>query len=243
MTDTVRGMTTRVAVVEHEPTCPVDRFGTWLTEAGCRVDVYRPYAGEPVPDPAEADGFIVLGGQMGAYDDATAPWLPDVRDRLAQAAARGVPTLGICLGAQLLAVACGGRVEVGALGVEAAVVLARWRPEAATDELVAGLPDPFPGPSMHDDAIVVLPPDAVWLASSAMYDHQVFRVGARSWGVQFHPEASVSTFRGWADGHPEPVRYAALDALVEQDAEVAAAGRALAQRFAAVVREHAPVRA
>lgn len=228
-------MTPPIDVVEHEPGCPLDRFGDWLDDAGAAVRVLRPYAGDPLPA-APGAGLIVLGGQANAYADDVAPWLPAVRSLLAAAAAEGTPTLGICLGAQLLAVACGGRVDVGAApGRESGVADVRWRPEAAGDPLVGGLADPFPGPSMHADAVAELPPGAVWLASSAMYPHQAFRVGAAAWGVQFHPEVSEPTFAGWAARLPGVDAAAVVRELVTRDADVVAAGRALATRFARIV--------
>lgn len=226
---------TRVVVVEHEPGCPPDRLVDWLGGAGCLLDVCRPYAGNPLPRPGEADGILVLGGQMGAYDDQSAPWLPAVRSLLRQAVEEHVPVLGICLGAQLLAAACGGRVEVGAKGVEAGVVEVHWREEAADDALVAGLPSPCPGPSMHDDAVVELPPGAVWLGATGMYPHQVFRVGGCAWGVQFHPEVSLPTLRAWARAHPDVDADRLVAEVQARDGEVAAAGEALAKRFVALL--------
>jgi GMP synthase (glutamine-hydrolysing) len=224
-----------IHVIEHEPGCPLDRFEGWLTAAAADVRVVRPYDGDPVPS-VPGTGLIVLGGQMSAYDDEVAPWLPEVRSLLRVAAEDATPTLGICLGAQLLAVACGGRVEVGAApGRESGVVDVRWRSAAADDALVGGLPDPFPGPSMHADAVVSLPPGSVWLASSAMYPHQAFRVGAAAWGVQFHPEVSEPTFAGWAAEHPDVEAAAVVAQLVARDASVAAGGQELATRFARIV--------
>lgn len=226
-----------IVVIEHEPGCPPDRFAGWLD--GVTVQLVRPYAGDAMPAAVDA-GLLVLGGQMSAYDDEVAPWLPAVRNLVATAVAADVPMLGICLGAQLLAVACGGKVEVAAApGRESGVIDVRWRPEAAADPLVAGLPDPFPGPSMHADAVVDLPAGATWLASSGTYPYQAFRVGQAAWGVQFHPEVSLPTFRSWADGHPEVDTESVVGQLRARDAEVAAAGQALASRFAAVVAEAA----
>jgi GMP synthase (glutamine-hydrolysing) len=220
----------RVVVIEHEPGCPLDRFSGWLR--GVTVEVVRPHAGESVPADV-GDGLIVLGGQMSAYDDGVAPWLPAVRSLLARSAADGVPTLGICLGAQLLAVACGGRVEVAAApGRESGVIDVRWRPEAASDPLVAGLADPFPGPSMHADAVVELPPDSTWLGRSEMYPLQAFRVGTAAWGVQFHPEVSLRTFTGWAREHPEVDVETVTAEFKRRDGEITAASRVLAERFA-----------
>ena len=223
----------RVVVIEHEPGCPLDRFGGWLDAVS--VEVVRPYAGDQVPERVRG-ALIVLGGQMSAYDDEVAPWLPGVRRLLTRSVEEAIPTLGICLGAQLLAVAGGGRVEVAAApGRESGVIDVRWRPEAAFDPLVAGLVEPFPGPSMHADAVAELPSGSTWLAASAMYPHQVFRVGTAAWGVQFHPEVSLPTFAAWAGAHPEVDTEAVTAEFARRDADVAAAGRELALRFAELV--------
>lgn len=233
--------TPRVLVVEHEPDCPLDRFAGWLDQV--KLAIVRPYAGDPVPRldgvsrrSCMIDGVIVLGGQMSAYDDEIATWLPATRDLLAASVADGTPTLGICLGAQLLAVACGGKVDVAAAaGRESGVVDVRWLPSAAADPLVAGLPDPFPGPSMHADVIVDLPDGATWLGSSEMYPHQAFRVGPAAWGVQFHPEVSLATIRRWAEHLPDVDTEAVMAELAARDADVAVAGELLVRRFAEIV--------
>ncbi|MGZ4590451.1 MAG: type 1 glutamine amidotransferase [Actinomycetes bacterium] len=233
----------QILVVEHEAGCSADRFAGWLADAGAELVVCRPYLGDVVPERVAGAGLVVLGGHMGALDDDDHPWLPVVRSLLARSVREGVPVLGICLGAQLLAAGCGGRVEVGARGIEAGVVDVRWRAEAAYDALVAGLPAPFPGPSMHRDAVTALPPGAIWLGETDAYPHQVFRVGDCAWGVQFHPEVSLASFAAWRErvSPQEWTRYGvdgrvAVDELRVRDAEVAAAGRELASRFAALAR-------
>jgi GMP synthase (glutamine-hydrolysing) len=238
----------KILVVQHEARCAPDRYAGWLAEAGAELVLCRPYVGDEVPAQVDADALIVLGGHMGAHDDGRHPWLAAVRALLARSADDGVPTLGICLGAQLLAAACGGRVEVGPRGIEAGVVDVRWRPEAALDPLMSGLPDPFPAPSMHQDAVTVLPPGATWLGETAAYPHQVFRVGRCAWGVQFHPEVSLPTFDAWREvvGDDAWDRYGvdghdAVDQLRRRDEDVAAAGRALAHRFVATGRRRTSV--
>jgi GMP synthase (glutamine-hydrolysing) len=226
-----------VLVIEHESGCPLDRFAGWLGDVP--VEVVRPYAGDPIPESAPG-GLIVLGGQMSAYDDRLAPWLPAVRDLLARSVSREVPVLGICLGAQLLAAACGGTVDVAAApGRESGVIDVHWLPAAATDPLVSGLPDPAAGPSMHADAVAVLPPDTTLLGSSAMYPHQAFRVGTRAWGLQFHPEVSEPTFRAWAEHHPEVDIDTVLTELLERQDEVTATAHPIAHRFATLTRQPA----
>ena len=229
-----------VTVIQHAEDIPLDRFAEWL-EDGVQVRVVRVDLGEAVPASAAevGDGLVVLGGERSAYDDAEWPWLPSTRELLASAARSGVPTLAICLGAQLLAVAGGGRVQVAAPpGVEAGPVAVRWRPEAASDpllgRLVAASPTGAVLPSLHGDSVVELPAGAVWLGSSSMYPFQSFRWGS-AWGVQFHPEASPATVGHWARQTPGVDADAVEADLVAVDEEVLASGRLLAEAFVAVV--------
>ena len=168
-------------VVQPDAECPVERFGPWLEEAGARLKVLRPYAGDQVPDTVDADGLVVLGGDMGAHDDPGHPWLADLRTLMRSSVDREVPTLGICLGGQILASATGGTVARGAAGMESGVVEVTARTEATTDELMRNLPWPIRQGSMHRDAITDLPPGATWLAESQAYPHQAFRVGSSAW--------------------------------------------------------------
>ena len=193
----------RIAVIQHQDLVPLDRLADALGEA--EVLLVRPDAGEPLPPLTDVDGVVVLGGTMSAHDDEVAPWLPDVRAYLRDCVERDVTTLGICLGAQLLAVALGGDVECSPpVGAERGIVELRMRPDAETDPLlgavVATLGRDVLAPSSHQDAISVLPDDAVWLASSRQYPFQAFRVGS-AWGLQFHPEAGEETLAAWQARH------------------------------------------
>lgn len=232
-----------VTVVQLDAGVPLDRFAHWLD--GVETRTVHAYRGEHLELADVGDGLLVLGGQMSALD-VDAPGITATRTLLADAVASGVPTLGICLGAQLLAVATGGRVQVAAPpGPEAGVIEVRWRPEALTDALVGPLLDPgtpedhraTPMPSMHADAVVDLPRGAVWLAHSRQYPYQAFRVGASAWGLQFHPEASPATLHAWACLHEDIDTDAVDGAVAQHDASIAAHGALLARTFASVVRE------
>ncbi|MGW4108456.1 type 1 glutamine amidotransferase, partial [Streptomyces sp. NPDC004976] len=102
----------RVLVVEHENGTGPAQVGERLTARGLDLVVRRPWAGDLLPlTPDAFDGLLVLGGSMGPYDEDQAPWLSAACDLLRQAVARDLPTLGICLGMELLTVACGGKVR------------------------------------------------------------------------------------------------------------------------------------
>lgn len=187
----------RVLVIQPDPQCPLDRLAPHFYDAGMRVRVVQPFKGEAIPEFVDEDALVILGGDMSSLDDATYSWLGDIRAIIVRASMRRVPTLGICLGAQLMAQAFGGLVSRGSHGLEAGVIRVTWQPAAVNDLLMEGLPNPLLVGSFHGDTIVKLPPGSEWLGSTDQYRHQAFRVGDRAWGVQFHPELSLDGFRRW----------------------------------------------
>lgn len=229
----------RVLVVEHQATCPLGRLDPL---PGCEAVVVRPYRGEALPsDLAGFDGLVVLGGEMDSWDDEGFAWLPGTRVLLAQSVDRGVPALGVCLGAQLLALATGGRVARGAHGPELGLLAVDLLGAASDDPLAGRLPQRFLAPQGHLDAMHDLPPGAVLLASSPLYPHQLFRVGTRAWGVQYHPEVTEADFSVWmaydrallaAQGRTPEDEVAAL---VAARGALDASARLHAQAFADVV--------
>ena len=189
-----------LTVIQHQDSVPLGLLAEALP--GMQLRVVRPDAGQELPDADHLDGLVVLGGTMSVLDVQDHPWLTAERELLDAAVGHAVPTLAVCLGAQQLAVARGGQVEVGApTGPERGVVEVRMRPDAAADPVlgpvVAALGRDVPAPSMHGDAITALPAEATWLASSQQYPFQAFRLGSAV-GVQFHPEADEATMRRWA---------------------------------------------
>lgn len=236
----------RLLVVQPDPLDPLDRFAGWLTDAGLTVRVIQPFAGQPLPDRLQEDGLLVLGGDMSVHDDDQHPWLADIRRLFRDAVKQSRPALGICLGGQLLAQTFGGTVTVGDSRLEAGVVRVHWRSEASTDSLIAGLPTPFLTGAMHGDMIEKLPDAAVWLGHSDMYPHQAFRVGAMAWGLQFHPEISLPTYREWVSAYRggDSVALARLKHGLQEfpqlDDKIVQATSSMARRFADLVCASAP---
>jgi GMP synthase-like glutamine amidotransferase len=231
-------------VIQHAVGEDIGRFGGWLGDAGLLLDTVAAYDGAPVPE--APDGYaavIVLGGGMSAGDDAAAPWLPATRSLLSAATAAQVPSLGICLGAQLLAAALGGRVEPGTEGPEVGPGLLAKRDASADDPLFRAVPFTPDVVQWHYDQISTLPAGATLLASSTRYPNQAFRIG-RSWGLQFHPETTPEMVRRWAG--EDRARLAELgidvDALLERwdldqvHADLEEVWQPFAARFVEVVR-------
>jgi GMP synthase-like glutamine amidotransferase len=195
-------------VIENDPTDDARLLGEWLTEAGLSLHVVRAHAGEALP--ASLDGyaaFVVLGGDQHAYatpsGEPGAAWFPALEGLLRKAVRDGVPTLGVCLGAQLLATAHAGTVAHAAAGPEIGAGLVAKRDAAEADPLfglVPMLPDVV---QWHHDEITELPLGAVLLAASPDYSCQAFRLGSAAWGLQFHIECDAAMIADWASTSEE----------------------------------------
>jgi GMP synthase (glutamine-hydrolysing) len=233
-----------VLVVEHETSCPSGWIGEWLVEAGVTLDVRRPHAGDTLPeDLHEHAGMLVLGGSMGADDDADHDWLTPTKDLIRLAVETTTPTLGICLGHQLAAVALGGKVARNRGGQQIGVLDVGWTDAARDDLLLGPLSGPARAVQWNNDVVTELPDGAVVLARTPAGELQAARFAPSVWGVQWHPEAGEEIIRTWAEEDRDQAveRGVDLDAYV---ADVAAAHeeqrrtwRGLATGFAEVTRQ------
>ncbi len=191
---------------------------------GLDFEVRRMDRNDPLPQVAEVAGLVVMGGPMGVADIPNLPHLGAERTLLAAAVQHGVPVLGVCLGAQLLASALGARVARGP------------QPEVGPGEVrltPEGLADPVLGPAgphlpvfhWHGDTFE-LPAGTLLLASSPLYPHQAFRVAGRcAYGLQFHVEADAGLWRDWAAHLPPEVRIDAAHCRAVERAGAALLGR------------------
>jgi GMP synthase (glutamine-hydrolysing) len=233
----------RVLVVEHEEACPPARFGGWLEDVGVDVDVVRPHLGVELPaTTASYDGVVILGGSMSANDDDEIAWLEPVKALARSLLAARTPTLGICLGHQLLATALGGRVDPNPRGQQVGVIGIGWRHQRDADPLFADIAADARGVFWNNDIVTDLPDDAVLLASTEYGEPQAVRFGPRMWGVQFHPEVDAAIVQTWIDGEertPERRAFYAerLEHVASAEAEQAATWRPLAARFAVLLRD------
>ena len=221
---------------------PPARLADWLIESGLRLDVRNLADGDPLPaGPDEHAGLVVLGGPMSAADDEKVPYLSGVRSLLRGAVAAEQPTLAVCLGAQLLALAHGGRVGPNPDGPELGAQLVAKRTAAATDPLWGPLPITPDVVQWHFDAITTLPAGAILLAGSPLCEHQAFRLGRLAWGVQFHIETTPEIVRSWAQADAVALADYDLEGIVERTAAVhedlAEVWAPFVSAFAAIVRD------
>ena len=199
-------------VITHIETEDPGHLATWLPEGGLGIQVVEPWRGDELPASLEGyDALVVMGGPQQAYDDRSAPWLRDTKALLRAAVDQKLPAFGICLGAQLLAEAMGGRVVEGQDGPELGAKLVAKRDLAAADPLFWDLPLSPIVVQWHWDVIADLPPGAVLLMSSSTYPHQAFRVGECGWGIQFHIETPPDMVVSWARANTAELLAQGLD--------------------------------
>jgi GMP synthase (glutamine-hydrolysing) len=227
----------QVLVIEHEDDDPIHLMGTWME--GVDLTVCRPYQGDDVPASVEGyAGLVVMGGAMGAHDDEKAPWLPAVRELIRRASRARVPTLGICLGHQLCAVALGGEIEVNPRGRQLGLLDIGWTAEAVDDELMGGVVGPRRAMHWNDDVVTRLPEGAVQLATASTGEVQGARHAPTVWGIQWHPEVDADLVATWAnDGSlSETEKVRVLDELERSRRDLDEAWQPLAAGFADLVR-------
>lgn len=235
------GEQVKVLVVEHEADVDAALIGERLAAAGVDVATVGPDRVRDVPSTLDGvDGLIVLGGSMDPDDDTGAPWLPTVRDLLCEAVGGGVPTLAVCLGAQLLGMAVGGRVRRIPGGPEVGLVAIRPTVgDRHRGALLQGLDEQALALAWHWWEVTDLPERyEAWpvevLARSDRCPIQAFSVGDRAWGVQFHLEALARTALTWGGSRPERLRAVSIDPD-RLAADVAAAETELVRTWSAVI--------
>ena len=230
----------RCLVVQHVGPEGPAAVGAALEEAGVAVEVCRLHAGDALPAGlARHQGLVVMGGPMSATSDAGFPTRLAELGLLEQALAAALPTLGVCLGAQLLAAATGGTVHPGAAGPEIGWGAVRLTAQAAGDRLFRDLPDTLEVLHWHGDTFEP-GPGAVLLASNDRYRAQAFRTGPAAWGLQFHVEVDRRAAAAMAAAFPEdaglaPAGAASIVSAAPERVAGSGPGATVLARFAALV--------
>ena len=182
-------------VLQHISCEPPGIFSVLLRQHGIAVETFEPGAGDALPDWREVDLVLAMGGPMGVYDEADHPWLAAEKDWIGAAVRSGVPYLGVCLGAQLLAASLGAKVHAGA-APEVGVLPVMLTSDGRADPVFAALGEAITALQWHGDTFGI-PAGAVRLARSGAYPNQAFRFGEVAYGVQFHVEVTGWMLEQW----------------------------------------------
>jgi GMP synthase-like glutamine amidotransferase len=192
-------------IIVPENAAPPALIGEALLEQGHSYDAIYPmdrfasqsplsYPGLP-SEPGAYAGLVMMGGPMSANDTADHAFLEESMALIRGFGVARRPVLGVCLGAQVIARAYGGEVfRLG--GLEAGYVGMRTTEAAASDPIFAQLSGDFAAFHTHYEGVRNIP-EATVLATGGMSAVQAYRVGATTYGLQFHPEATIDIARDW----------------------------------------------
>jgi GMP synthase (glutamine-hydrolysing) len=185
----------RLAVLQHVPFEGPAAIADWAASRDAPVSIIRLYEGDAMPALSAFEMLAVMGGPMSVNDKTQYAWLGPELALLREAIGARKAVLGVCLGAQMIAKALGAKVypaqhkEIGWFPVERV---------ATQHALFEGIPASFMAFHWHGETFD-LPAGAVRLAQTAALPNQVFAVGSRVLGVQFHMEATPASVKDLLD--------------------------------------------
>ncbi len=194
----------RLLILQHLERERPGLFTKIAEERGFSPFTFRLDLGDILPKFRKGDLLLVLGGPMGIRDIGTRnyPWLIEEVALIKEALHKGIAIIGVCLGAQLLAYAAGGDVEVlQEVGSHQPLAEIGWdnvftKSLENNCKLNTFLSNPFPVLHWHGDRIL-LPTKAELIASSRRCKEQLFRIGSLAYGIQFHVEIDDEMVNTW----------------------------------------------
>lgn len=177
--------------LQHVPFEGPGKLATWVSSRRNTLTTTQLWRSATFPAQGEYDGLFILGGPMNVYEVDRYPWLAAEEHFIARAISQRKPILGVCLGAQLLAVVLGGSITAmpqGEIG---------WHPVELTrhgrqSELLATFPKRFTAFHWHGDTFSI-PPGAVHAACSEACENQAFIYENHVVGLQFHLESDQAS--------------------------------------------------
>jgi GMP synthase-like glutamine amidotransferase len=207
-----------ILILEHSESANAGRLASLLRDSGHRLRTCKLHRGDLLPpDLDDVDGIVSCGGDPSANDDSL-PWLAPEMDLLRRAHAGEIPSVGLCLGCQILARALGGEVERLDAGIELG-----WHPVTLThggmnDPVHAGIGWTTTMFHWHREQVIKLPQGANALAKSARTPVQAWSLGLRTYGFQYHPEVSPQDITRWIEEEPDSIAEAGIsaDQLIEE---------------------------
>ncbi len=207
-----------VTIIKHIDIEGPGTFGDFLNDDGISYEVIDVFNGEPLPGSLSGtSAVIVLGGPMNVYEEDKHPFLKEENEFLKEVIGNGLPALGFCLGAQLIAKAKGALVkknpqkEIGWFNVS-------LTENGLSDPLFQGFQGVFDVFQWHGDTFNI-PDGAVRLAESDLCPNQAYRIDNNIYGLQFHVEVTDKMIYQWIDAYRDEVD--SLKGIVDPDQIIA----------------------
>lgn len=185
-------MNKRILFIQHYDTEFEDTAWNHLGALGFERIAVQPFKGETLPELDDIAGVVIYGGSQNVSELDQFPFLNDEMALIKRAIELHIPTLGICLGGQLISYVLGGEVsrrrpiecEFGFYALTAAEASENW------------IPTPFYAAQAHYEEFSI-PVGAVRLAGGERFANQAFRFGDKVFALQFHPETTEEIFKDW----------------------------------------------
>ena len=192
----------RLLVLQHLEIEGPGLFEQFAKEQDLQIEVVRLDKKDPLPQTKKGDLILIMGGPMGVKDIGSEryPWLKLERDFIKKELENKRPMIGVCLGAQLLANAAGGNVEILKYGSPPKALPEIGWSQIFKDKSNKDLKDLFEEPfhvlHWHGDRIL-LPKKAVLIARTARCKEQFFKIDNFAYGLQFHIETTREIIDKW----------------------------------------------
>jgi GMP synthase (glutamine-hydrolysing) len=221
-----------VLIIVHVESEGPGSIGSFLESAGVVCEQTRLFAGDGLPaDASRYDAVISMGGSMNVYQEEEFPFLRDETHFLARAINDDVPVLGVCLGAQMIAKACGASVTLSPKK-EVGWGLVGLTDAGKTDPLFHGLPSTLEVLQWHEDMFQI-PQGGTLLADGTDCPHQAFRY-RNAFGLQFHVEVTNAILADWFADLPQKDEILRRHGEVQQ--VLATHAETMYRNFAEVIR-------
>jgi GMP synthase-like glutamine amidotransferase len=187
-----------VIIIQHLATEGPGTIAKFFYKMGQKFEIIRLYQDELLPSDFNGiSGVVIMGGSMNVYEEDQYPFLKAEDEFIRRILKIKIPLLGICLGAQLLAKACGAKVEKAPIE-EIGFFEVTLTPEGKKDTLFKGMDTHLTVFHWHTDSFQI-PEGGVLLAKGKLCENQAFRIGKNAYGIQFHPELTQEMLKTWVE--------------------------------------------
>ena len=189
-----------ILYIKHIPIEGPETLGDFFQAQGFDTKTVDLSQGDKLPqDLSGIQAVVCLGGPLNVYEEERYPFLKEENVFIQKVLEKKIPFLGICLGAQLLAKACGGKVSKNPVK-EIGFSEIRLTTEGKKDKLFFDVVERMNVFQWHEDTFAI-PQTGHWLAKSPACPHQAFRVGSSAYGLQFHVEITDKNIREWTEAY------------------------------------------